>query len=70
MTWESLWTKMVAKNPGFEDDSVVMEITVASFRKALKQAYEIGEKHGEESQRKVTSSLGDLFDSMDLGRKR
>jgi hypothetical protein len=57
MKFDDYWKSLVAKNPALAVDENVMRISVANFRKSLKQAHEKG--GGDESaMEKILGKLG------------
>lgn len=64
MTFDELWKATVARNPALADNSTKITITAEQYRKALQQAYEIGEKAGIDSGRTERGSKRDPFSSI------
>lgn len=51
MTFDEYWQSLVAKNPQLCDDENKMRITIAAFRKSIRQAYDMGHDAGRASAR-------------------
>jgi hypothetical protein len=62
VTFDQYWLNLKERNPGLKlgDDST-MKISVASFEKSLRQAFEIGEQHGIAKQAKTNGLFGEIF---------
>lgn len=70
MEFDQLWNAMKVKNPNLSGDAAKVTITAASFRSALKQAYDIGKSSQQQTidrleravnKKPVSSSFGDIF---------
>lgn len=49
MNWTQFWENLCKRNPDLMDDTTRMTITVANYRRGLKQAFEMGEKNKEDT---------------------
>ena len=68
MTFSSYWQKLLRINQQMSDDeSQKMTITVGSFKKSLKRAYDVGRK--DESESRKPESMFDSLDSI-FGNKK
>lgn len=44
MTFDEYWERLVAKNPSLANDENGMKMTVGSFKKALRQSFDMARK--------------------------
>jgi len=61
MTFDEFWNRLVEKNPHLSNENTVMKITVASFRKSVKQAFEMGKPANAPTQGSVIDDLMGYF---------
>lgn len=65
MIFADYWKALMEKNPGLAvDEAIKMTLPIASFRKALEQAFE----QGREQQKATDNVMGKLFDGLRGGK--
>lgn len=57
MTFEQYWDQLRTRNPGLAKDDTKMTITVASFRRSMRQSYDQGADHKKPTKPKEDDSL-------------
>ncbi len=66
--FEEYWSRLVRKNPGLADETLVMKITVASLRRQVAKAHHNGFKDGMNTARQFQNLGGseeaDPFEQM------
>lgn len=57
MTFDAYWANLMQKNPDLADPETKMTVSVAAFRKALEQAFEVDR----EEQKQTDDVMAKLF---------
>lgn len=67
--FDAYWDELVQKNAGLSSSETKMTVSVASFRAALRRAYQQGETDGIDFQKRLGAAPSSLFDAI-FGKDR
>lgn len=70
MMFNDFWARLVASNPDLTDPDTVMRIPVASFKRSMRQSFEMGQASGAVASdpTKQTDTASSIFEDI-FGRK-